>query len=132
MVAAPYTPPQQVIQPLTTQNVPRYVPPRNYMWIIMVGITILLVGGMIIVSWGFIDDPDDWDNDREEYADTVRTINTVGNMIQYIGLVVMSTGMLFGAVKDESLHPNVRMGMFIALGLIVGFKIMSLYWWPNP
>ena len=131
MVAAPYGQPQQVIQPITSQNVPRYIPPRNYMWIILVGIIVLLVGGIITTSWGFIDPPDDRD-DREGYNDTIRTLNATGHLLEYIGLIAMCTGMIFGAIKDESLHPNVRLGMFIAMGLIVGFKIMSLIWWTNP
>ena len=31
--------------------------------------------------------------------------------------------MVQGALKDDSLPPNTRLGMFIALGLIIGFKI---------
>lgn len=88
----------------------------------------MLVGGIIFISVGFVDDPEDYD-EREEYEDTVRTISTLGNIIQYVGLMVLSVGLIIGAIKDESLHANVRLGMLIAMGLIVGFKIMSLIPW---
>ncbi len=83
------------------------------------------------MSVGFIDDPDNadpWENDgdREEYQDTVRTITSLGNIIQYVGIMILSVGLIMGAIRDESLHGNVRLGMLIAMGLIIGFKIMSI------
>jgi hypothetical protein len=111
--------------------------PRSYIGLLIAGVLLLLIGGIIFISAGFIDDPDnssDWgDNDeREEYRDMVRTINTLGNVIQYIGIMVLSIGLIIGSIRDESLHANVRLGMLMAMGLIVGFKIMSLYpWWGN-
>ena len=81
-------------------------------------------------STGLIDDPDEWDDgDREEYSDTVRTYATIGNMIEYIGIMVLSIGLIIGAIKDDGLHANVRLGMLIAMGLIIGFKIASFSPW---
>jgi hypothetical protein len=100
-------------------------------------VLLLLIGGIVFISVGFIDDPDDsngWDEEDpwEEYRDTLRTVNTLGHVIQYVGIMVLSVGLIIGAIRDESLHANVRLGMFIAMGLIIGFKIMSLYpWWTN-
>jgi hypothetical protein len=109
------------------QGVP---PPRAYISLLLIGVILLLIGGMIYISTGLIDDPDEWnDDEREEYSDTLRTISAVGNLVEYVGLAILSIGLILGAVKDEGLHPNVRLGMLIALGLIVGFKIMSLYPW---
>jgi hypothetical protein len=101
---------------------------------LLAGVLLLLIGGIIFISVGFIDDPDDvdrWDEseEREEYLDTVRTISTLGNVIQYVGIMILSAGLIVGAIRDESLHANVRLGMFIAMGLIIGFKIMTLSPW---
>jgi hypothetical protein len=96
--------------------------------LIIVGIIILLVGGLIYISAGFIDDPEDY-NEREDYTDGVRTVTTLGNLLEYIGLILLSVGLIVGALKDDDLPANVRLGMLIAMGLIVGFKIMSFYPW---
>jgi hypothetical protein len=76
---------------------------------IIAGIIILLVGGMITVIPGFIDEPDDWD-DRDSYEDTVRNIITMGNLTEFVGLMVLSFGLVLGATRDESLHPYVQLG----------------------
>ena len=128
MQPQPYGQPRIVPQPVPTPPVSTYSPPRTYISLLLGGIIILLVGGIIFISVGFIDDPEDFD-EREEYNDTVRTISTLGSLIQYVGLMVLSIGLILGAIKDESLHANVRLGMLIAMGLIVGFKIMSLIPW---
>jgi hypothetical protein len=109
-------------------------PPRTYIGLLLAGVILLLIGGIVLISSGFIDDPDEvnsWDDndEREEYSDTVRTITTLGNVIQYVGIMVLSIGLILGAIKDESLHANVRLGMLVAMGLIIGFKIMSFYAW---
>lgn len=98
------------------------------MGLIIGGIIVLLVGGIIFISAGFINDPEEWD-EREDYSDQVRIITTIGSSIEYVGLIILSIGLIKGAVNDDSLHPNVRLGMLIALGLIVGFKIMSFVPW---
>ena len=98
---------------------------KGYLALIITGIIILMVGGIIYVCWGFLDDPDeDSDSDdREKYSDNVRLISTTGNLLQYIGIIILSIGLVLGAVKDETIHQNVRLGMLIAMGLIIGFKI---------
>lgn len=128
MQSQPYGQPRIVPQPVPTAPVTTYSPPRTYIGYLLGGIIVLLIGGLIFISAGFVDDPEDYD-EREEYEDTVRTISTLGNITQYVGLIVLSIGLILGAIKDESLHANVRLGMLIAMGLIVGFKIMSFYPW---
>ena len=124
MSAQPYIPPQPEPIPVTTTPVGGYGPTRTYVGLIMVGIIILLVGGLIYISAGFVDDPDDFD-DRDDYQDTVRLITTVGNLILFIGIILLSMGLINGALKDDSLHPNVRLGLLIAMGLIIGFRLWS-------
>lgn len=128
MQPRPYIQPQPVPQPVRTPPAAPYGPSQNYMGLIIGGIVVLLVGGIIFISAGFINDPEDYD-EREDYQDQVRLITTLGSLIEYIGLIILSIGLIKGAVKDDSLHPNVRLGMLIALGLIVGLKIMSFIPW---
>jgi hypothetical protein len=103
-----------------------YPPSRGYVSMILVGIIILMVGGIIAVSAGFMDDPDNG-GDREEYYDNLRTITTLGKLVQYIGLIIFSIGMVQGAITDNRIPINVRMGLLIAMGIIVGFSLSSVY-----
>ncbi len=64
----------------------------------------------------------------KEYNDNKRIIATVGNQIQYTGVILLAIGLIIGAVKDESLPENTRLGMLIAMGLIVGFKIGGFFY----
>jgi hypothetical protein len=105
-------------------------PPRTYIAFLLAGVILLLIGGIVLNSTGFIDDPDQGTSEsREEYSDTVRTYATIGSIIEYIGLMVLSIGLIIGAIKDDGLHANVRLGMLIAMGLIIGFKIATLSPW---
>jgi hypothetical protein len=133
MTTPPFYDPQQV--PLQRIPVPKQTLPnsRSYIALLLAGVLLLLIGGVVSMSVGLVNDPDDsngWDSDDpwEDYTDFIRTINTLGQVIQYIGILILSGGLIVGAIRDESLHANVRMGMFIAMGLIIGFKIMI----PNP
>jgi len=105
--------------------------------LIIIGIIILLVGGIVSVSWGLLDDPDDnsssynfdsssnSQDEQEEYNDNCRTIRTIENILMFVGVIFLSTGLVIGAIKDNSLYPNTHLGMLIAISLIVGFKIAS-------
>jgi purine-cytosine permease-like protein len=104
-----------------------YPQPRGYLGLIIIGIIIVMVGGIVLASWGFLDDPDENGEKREDYNDNVRTITTSGNLIQYVGLLILSIGLILGAVKDDTLPPNIRLGMVIAMGIIIGFKISYTY-----
>lgn len=124
-------------------------PVGGYLSTIIIGIIILLIGGMIAVGAGFLDDPqqpdsddyEDWEDyeealrdyrdEEEEFQDNTRLIQTIGNTVQYIGLILFSVGMLLGALTDRGLAPNIRLGMLVALGIIIGFKIGGsvFYYW---
>ncbi len=107
-----------------------YPPTRGYLSLIIIGIIVLMGGAIIYIGSGFLDDPDDPDydsNEKEEYYDNVRTIMSVGNLIQYIGIILLSIGLLLGAVNDDRLPINVRLGLLIAMGVIIGFKISGTY-----
>ena len=79
---------------------------KNYFIIALVGV-ILIVIGHGIGRIGII------------YS----TIPAV--ILEYIGLGFLTAGLLYGAIRDEKLSPNVRLGMVIAVGLIIGLKLMS-------
>jgi len=106
---------------------------KGYVIMVIIGLVILLVGGIIIASEGFLNDPyqndyddlDDYQKEREDYFDTLRTMDAIGNLIQYIGLIPLSIGLIYGAVRDSRISPNIRLGMLITMGIIVGLKISS-------
>ena len=78
--------------PLPTTATPSYQYNRikAYFVLIIIGIIILLVGGIVYVSNGFLDDPDDYDTkDSEEHKDNVRIFKIIGSLIQYIGLILL-------------------------------------------
>jgi len=116
-----------------------YIPRKGYINVIIFGIILLLIGGIIFVSSGFLDDPyePDYDDygeyqeDEEDYRDNIRLIQTIGSVVQYFGLILFSWGMLIGALTDRDLAQNIRLGMLISLGIIIGFKIGGsvVYYW---
>jgi hypothetical protein len=109
----------------------------NFLSLIVIGIVIVLIGGIIIISFGFINDPDDeeyssdnysnYEKDLEEYMDMYRMVSALGSLVQYVGLIILSIGLIYGAVRAEYLPPNVRLGMLLAMGLIVGLKLGGLF-----
>ena len=117
----------------STSGPTRYNPPlsRGYLALIIVGIIILLVGGIIWFSFGFLDTGEDDSSSMtssmyggdKEYRDNKRMITTIGNIVEYIGVIILSIGLTIGAINDKSLPANTRLGMLIAMGLTVGFKI---------
>lgn len=106
---------------------------KGYVILVIVGVLILLIGGIIIASEGFLNDPysddyddlDDYQKEREDYLDTLRTMDAIGNLIQYIGLIPLSIGLIYGAVRDNRIPANIRLGMLITMGIIVGLKIST-------
>lgn len=136
---APRGPPREMYK--SPPRTGPYGPSKSYIGMIIIGIFILLIGGIIAVSSGFLDDPlspdsDDYDDysdyekaqkkyreDIEAFKDNTRRITTIGSIIQYVGLILLGLGMVIGALRDAALPPNVRLGMLIALAIIIGFKI---------
>ncbi len=110
-----------------------YPPSRGYLGLIIVGIIVLLVGGIIFASYGFLDPETESDNIyssssySKEYRDNRRIITTVGNIVEYIGVIILAIGLTIGAISDTSLHGNTKLGMLIAMGLIVGFKVGGFF-----
>ncbi|MEW5761100.1 MAG: hypothetical protein AB1779_10090 [Candidatus Thermoplasmatota archaeon] len=121
-----YPPTAPYLQPKPAWNI--------YLLIGLVGILMIIVGGIVISSSGFLNTPyiddfsslSDYSRAKENYEDTKRTVEATGNVIEYIGILLFSICMLFVGVKDESLPANVRLGIMIALALVIGLKISGI------
>jgi len=137
---------QPMRQSYPTQHSTRTLPPsRGYLGLIIIGVIIMMIGGIIYVSLGFFDEPDrpqysdfnydsdaydeameKYDKDIEGYNDAKRIIPTIGQIFEYIGLMFLAIGLIIGAIKDESLPANGRLGLLFAFGVVIGLKFMSL------
>ena len=94
------------------------------------GIVILVLGLMIAGLSNLYKepDPDDYDSDEvddyyddvESYQDRCRLTAGIGNEIMLLGLLMYSFGLVPMALTKEALPANVRMGMFVSLGLMIG------------
>jgi len=134
---------QPTVQP---QNQPQITKPpspqiQGYRKHAINGIIILLIGGLIAISAGFINDPlrpdhdsfednseyqkasKEYYNKTESYKDQTRTVRTVGYVFQFIGLIFFSYGILIAAFLDNQLNHYTKIGLLIAWGIIIGFKI---------
>ena len=119
-----------IVSPPAIQHPPQMYPPvkKGYVTLATIGIVILLIGGIITVSVGFLkqpdsddyDDTEDYHNAVEGYNDLRRIIPTLGAVIQYVGVILFALGLLTGGLTDTELSPNIRLGILIALGIIVG------------
>jgi hypothetical protein len=104
---------------------------KIYVKIFILGIIFFLVGFLIAAVTGYMDAPDreDFDDD-EDYKDELdwynlikRSLGTTGNILEQIGLILIVVALFLGAVVDTELPPLARLGILIAVGLIIGFKM---------
>lgn len=134
-------------RPSPSQTPPRSYtarPSKGYIPLIIIGVIIVLIGCIIWTSSGFMSPPNQYDDkyqdeteyggsqtsdkyykDRTDYSNNVRIISTIGNIIQTIGLILIALALALGGIKDTDLTANVRLGMIIAMGLIIAFKITT-------
>lgn len=113
---------------------------RFYFKLFILGIIFFFVGYLLISSLGYTIPPerDDYedsdgnleDDDRKRYEDDVdlynlikRSMTTTGIILEKAGLILIVLALFIGAVVDEKLPSYARMGMFIALGLIIGLNL---------
>jgi hypothetical protein len=68
------------------------------------------------------DEMDKYKDDMDTYDLIKRSLTTTGVIIKQIGLIIITIGIFIGAVVDEKLPPMARLGMFIAVGFILGFQ----------
>ena len=81
---------------------------------IIIGIIIIIIGIMIrvIVHYYFVFGID---------PDISKVIYGTGEIIRLLGLMLLFIGLIYGSLRDEPLHPHIRLGMLITVGLIFGF-----------
>ena len=113
---------------------------KFYIRLFMFGIICFLVGYILVNSTGYMTPPDSDDyeddsgnmdaDDREQYErdmDTYdlirRSLTTTGIILEQIGIILIVLGLFIGAIIDETLPTYVRMGMLIAVGLVIAFQM---------
>ena len=110
----------------------------GYVRYITIGILLLIVGYIIFYCISFIDDPNeyeytgdngnnDYQKDYEKYNDIKRPITATGSLLSSVGLMILSFGLILGAITDDKIPANARLGMLIAVGLIFGIRLGGLF-----
>lgn len=94
---------------------------KYYFELFMVGILLILIGSIILYLAGYMDSFR-IEGDRYAYNLLRNGISTIGQIIKIIGMVSLSIGVFIGGVFDDKLPTYARMGMLIALGLIIAFN----------
>ena len=94
---------------------------RFYVKIFIIGLVLILIGYILATSIGYMVLADNIDSST--YTKIRTSLTTSGSLIKEIGMVCLVLGLFFGAVIEEKFPHYVRLGMFIALGLIVAFRI---------
>lgn len=91
---------------------------RSYVSYIFFGIILLILGTMVraVVYYYFV---------FEINAKITSLIMGTGEIFKLLGLMIFILGIIYGALFDESLHPHIRAGMFIGLGLMLSFVITA-------
>jgi hypothetical protein len=104
---------------------------------IIVGIILIMIGGILFNILGLIDTPnrseytDDeheiFERDQEHYFDNMRMYSAIGKLIMLFGVIILSLGLIIGAIKDHNLPENVRLGMLIAMSIIISLRFVTLF-----
>jgi len=131
------------IEPKSTQSIEPYsklFSERFYVKIFILGIIFFFAGYLFFTSMGYTIPPDrdDYENsdgfleedDQKRYEEDLdfynlikRSMTTTGNILKTAGVILLVVALFIGAVGDNKLPSYARMGMLIALGLIVGFSL---------
>ncbi|MDP6156613.1 MAG: hypothetical protein QF682_10865 [Candidatus Thermoplasmatota archaeon] len=72
----------------------------------------------------------------ESYEDSSRNLGATRVLFMNCGIVVLTFGLVIGAITDKSLSKRTKLGMLIAAGIIVAFSLgspgqVTNYFW-NP
>ncbi len=132
------------IYPLPPERDPRDVGSRNnrkgstgtnpvkttYIIICCFAFGLLLISGILNASVRYMEEPDDddydydesdqYDKDLESYEDTGRNLMATSSLFRNCGAVILSAGLLIAVFLDKSLSSKTKLGMLIAVGLILG------------
>ena len=69
------------------------------------------------------DDRERYERDMDTYDLIRRSLTTTGIILEQIGIILIILGLFIGAIIDDSLPTYVRMGMLIAVGLVIAFQM---------
>ena len=92
-------------------NINPSISQRPYIIAIIIGIILICVGLIIktaVIYYLVLS------------GDGPRIAFGTGELLKFIGLMIFSIGIIYGALLDRTLNPYIRLGMFIALGLVIG------------
>jgi len=107
---------------------------KKYYIIIIAGFILILIGFCILSSQSFLrspnrndfDNTEDYNKASDDFYYLRNVISGISNIIQNSGIIVLAIGLLFCALKNDDLPNAVRLGMIIALCIIVGLKFGSI------
>ena len=113
------------------QHISRIMDRKYYVKLFILGMIIIFVGSLLNYFPGYMvaPDRDDYDEDDKGFEEDVdyynmikNSLTTTGQIIKLFGMVAISIAIFICGIFDEKLHPYVRLGIFIALGLILAFN----------
>jgi len=90
-----------------------------------VGVILLLIGALFISASGLIDpNPDDPD-DREDAADTIRYLRTIGSLIITIGIFIPAIGSSYLLYGSQDLSDQEKLILsIVASATVIGFALV--------
>jgi len=98
----------------------------------MIGGIVLLATGNILVSCiHFLEEPESvpgyysgGSNDEERaYEQRVNLLNGFGKILAYVGMSVMSVGVILSALLNDKIPKSIRLGLLIVLGVVLGIQM---------
>ena len=66
--------------------------------------------------------------DREDRQNVLEAVNLVEDVLISIGLTVLIIGLLYGALMEQGLSDLVRLGLLLAVAIIVGLFLARAMW----
>ena len=66
--------------------------------------------------------------DREDRQNALEAINLVEDVLVSVALAVLVIGLLYGALMEQGLSDLVRLGLLLAVAIIVGLFLARAMW----
>jgi len=101
---------------------------------VIAGIVLIATGDILISCIHFLDEPEggtssfygntaEDNKEQRAYESRVNRMNGIGEILGTIGMSILGVGLVTGALSDEKLPKNVRVGMMIAFGVVIGIQM---------
>ncbi len=97
------------------QSPPPSDPMSSVYMMAFVGIILALIGIIILAYTVKIDTSDSYD--------TYETMQFVGNTLEAVGTLIVAVGILMGLMKAKQVSEQVKLGLLIALAIIVAWGL---------